>query len=95
MYVERMEGMQQTILDLWNGNIAPCEHCGSHDPVINELTGLIERNRENLSRGLTQAQRETFQKYVDCSDEYLLRMLELAFCDGFCLGTKLAIETLL
>ena len=85
----------QTILDLWNGNIAPCEHCGSHDPVINKLTGLIERNRENLSRGLTQAQRETFQKYMDCSDEYLLRMLELAFCDGFCLGRKLAVETLL
>ena len=84
----------QTILDLWNGNIAPCEHCGSHDPVINELIGLIERNRENLNRGLTEAQMETFQKYIDCSDEYLLRMLELAFCDGFCLGYKLTTEAL-
>lgn len=83
----------QTIIDLWNGNVAPCEHCGSHDPVINNLIGLIERNREKLSDGVTEAQRETFQKYMDCSDEYLLRMLELAFCDGFCLGGKLAIET--
>jgi len=85
--------MQQTIIDLWNGNIAPCEHCGSHDPVINKLMGLIERNRERLSGGLTEAQMETFQKYMDCSDEYLLRMLELAFCDGFCLGCKLVMET--
>ena len=52
----------KTIIDLWNGNIAPCEHCGSHDPVINNLIGLIERNRENLSRGLTEAQTETLQK---------------------------------
>lgn len=83
----------QTIIDLWNGNISPREYCGSHDPVINNLMGLIERNREKLSGGLTEAQLETFQKYMDCSDEYLLRMLELAFCDGFCLGGKLVMET--
>lgn len=87
--------MKQTIIDLWNGNIAPCEHCGSHDPVINNLIGLIDRNRENLSSGLTEAQMETFQKYMDCSDEYLLRMLELAFCAGFSLGGKLVMETML
>lgn len=84
----------KTIIDLWNGNIAPCEHCGSHDPQINNLISLIERNRENLSRGFTEAQMETFQKYMDCSDEYLLRMLELAFCDGFSLGSKLTIEAI-
>ena len=54
----------QTIIDRWNGNIAPCEHCGSHDPVINKLMGLIERNREKLSGGLTEAQMETFQKSI-------------------------------
>ena len=87
--------MHQTIIDLWNGNIAPCEHCGSHDPVINKLMSLMERNQEKLSNGLTEAQMEIFQKYMDCSDEYLLRMLELAFCDGFCLGSRLAIESIL
>lgn len=87
--------MNTTITDLWNGNIAPCEHCGSHDPAINNLMELIERNQEKLSAGLTEAQMETFQKYMDCLDEYLLRMLELAFCDGFCLGSKLVMEALL
>ena len=85
----------QTITDLWNGNIAPCEHCGSHDPIINNLIGLLERNREILSRGLTEAQMVTFQKFIDCSDEYLLRMMELAFCEGFSLGGKMIMETLL
>ena len=87
--------MTQTISDLWNGNIAPCEHCGSHDPVINNLIGLLERKREILSRGLTEAQMVTFQKFIDCSDEYLLRMMELAFCEGFSLGGKMIMETLL
>ena len=85
----------QTIIDLWNGNIAPCEHCGAHDPQVNHLLGLMERNRETLNKGLTAAQAELFQKYTECSDEYLLRMLELAFCDGFCLGGKLTMEMML
>lgn len=85
----------QTITDLWNGNVTPCEHCGSHDPDVNRMIGFIERNRDALYEGLTAAQKETFQKFIDCSEEYLLRMLELAFCDGFCLGGRLVMETLL
>ena len=84
--------MYQTIIDLWNGNIAPFERCGVHDPAIRELHALIARNREDLTSGLTAAQMETFQKSVNYSDQYLLRMMELAFCDGFTLGSKLAAE---
>ncbi len=87
--------MSQTIKDLWNGNLAPCEDCGSHDPEAKHLIDLIERNREKLSIGLTEAQNKQFQKYMDCTEEYLLCMLELAFCDGFSLGSKLTIEALL
>ena len=87
--------MTQTITDLWNGNIAPVEHCGAHDPELNYLSSLMERNREALGGGLTAAQMETFQKYIDCSDKYLLRMLEIAFCDGFTVAAKLLTEALL
>lgn len=86
--------MKETIGELWNGSIAPCEHCGSHDLKTNNLIGLMERNREKLCGGLTAAQKETFQKYIDCSEEYLLRMLEVAFHDGFCLASKLMVEAL-
>ena len=86
--------MQKTISELWNGNIAPYEHCGENDTQANHLIGLIERNREALCRDLSEAQKERFQKYIDCSEEYLLRMMELAFGDGFCLGSRLAIESL-
>ena len=83
----------QTIIDLWYGNIAPCEHCGSHDPKLNKLIGQIERHRNDVSKCLDPAKSETFQKYIDSSEAYWLRMLELAFSDGFCLGSKLAIES--
>ncbi|MBQ7800810.1 MAG: hypothetical protein IJ375_00635 [Oscillospiraceae bacterium] len=85
----------KTITDLWNGNIAPCEYCGSHDAEAKDLIVLMERNREALCGGLTAAQKDIFQKYIDCSEEYLLRMLELAFRDGYCLGSELVMESLL
>ena len=85
----------KTIIDLWNGNIAPYEHCGSHDPEANHLLHLMEKNRETLCEGLTAAQSEILQKYIDCSEEYLLRMMELAFYNGFCMGGKLTMEMIL
>ena len=86
--------MTQTIKDLWNGSIAPSERCGSHDQAVKELSRLIERNRDKLSEGLTAAQMEVFRKYTDCTEEYLFHMLELAFCEGFSLGSKLTAEAL-
>ena len=86
--------MNQAITDLWYGNIAPFEHCGSHDPDANALLRLMERNRKALDDGLTQAQKETFQKYIDCSEEFQMRMLELAFSEGFCLGGRILAEIL-
>lgn len=86
--------MHQAISELWYGNLAPCEHCGAHDREANHLICLLERNREDLCSGLTAAQKEIFQKYLDCSQEYWLRLMELAFCDGFSLGTRLTAESL-
>ena len=84
--------MANAIINLWNGNISPCEHCGEHDPEANHLTYLMDQNRNALCEGLTAAQAEIFQKYIECSEEYLQRMLELAFCDGFCLEGTLVME---
>ena len=86
--------MTRTIMDLWNGNLTPGEHCGEHDPEVNSLIDLMRQNRESLCSGLTGAQMEVFQKYIGCSEEYLLRMLEWAFYDGFCLGSRLVTEAL-
>lgn len=87
--------MNQTIKDLWRGNIAPCDHCGSHDPKLNHLVGLMERNREDLSKISTPQQLDIFEKYIDCSDEYSLLMMEQAFCHGFRLASRMMAEAML
>ena len=86
--------MTQTIEDLWNGNIAPADQCGAHDPEINHLVDLMKRNKDALCAEMTANQHKLFEKYMDCSEEYALRMMERAFCDGFCLAGKLMAESL-
>lgn len=81
--------MTNAICELWNGNIAPVEHCGAHDREANYLSSLTERERESLLVELTEEQRLLFQKYIDYAEKYLLRMMELSFCDGFRIGAKL------
>ena len=35
--------MHQTIIELWRGNIAPYEHCGSRDEEATQLLELMEK----------------------------------------------------
>ena len=86
--------MRETITDLWNGDIAPVEHCGVHDSKANHLMHLMAKNREALREELSETQKEKYQVFLDVSQDYLLRMMELSFCDGFCLGIRLAMESL-
>lgn len=86
--------MKQTIQELWNGNIAPGENCGVGQFKIERIAVLMERNREALNQELGQQQKAIFEKYIDCSEEYLGLLSEQAFCDGFCLGSRLMAEVL-
>ena len=40
--------MMQTIIDLWDGNIAPSEHCGARDGEAETMRGL-DRETEGVS----------------------------------------------
>ena len=84
--------MAKTIRELWYGNIDPIDRCGAHDAQTIQLASLMERNRKALYSLTTSQQQEIFQKYVDCSEEYLLRQMELAFCSGFSLSCRFLTE---
>lgn len=86
--------MNQTIEQLWNGTLRPLQNCGCNDPELDILMNLIQRNRENHLQSLDTAQRETFSKYVACTEEYAYLLSAHAFQDGFSLGTKLLSATL-
>lgn len=84
--------MSGIITDLWYGNLAPFDKCGAHEEEITHLAALMERNQEELSSICTPAQKELFQKYMDCEEEYLLRMMEQAFLTGFSLSCRIFTE---
>jgi len=84
--------MINTIEALWNGELAYCEHCGAHDAQANRL--LVQRGqlRERLRGELTEQQQGYLEAYLDETERYTLRMMELAFREGFCAGGKLVAE---
>ena len=52
------------------------------------------RNRERLAGILADDDAALFEKYNDCIDEYISAICEQAFCEGFCVGTRISSESL-
>ena len=92
--MEGGEQMTRTIEALWNGALAFCEHCGAHDSEANRLIRETAKNRDALLAQLPQKQQMLLQSYVDQTERYTLRMMELAFRDGFSVGVRLLTEGL-
>ena len=86
--------MTRTIEALWNGELAFCERCGAHDSEANRLIRETAKNRDALLAQLPQEQQMLLQSYVDQTERYILRMMELAFRDGFSVGVRLLTEGL-
>lgn len=81
--------MDNILEQLWYGNIAPWEHSTHNDREYKELTELLHRNRDKLTEGLTEAQKELLDKYDECQNELNAKTEKNAFVQGFCLGTRL------
>ena len=81
--------MTDMISALWNGELAFCEHCGAHDDQANRLIRELAKCRDGLLAQLNEEQCLMLQSYVDQTERYTLRMMELAFRDGFCGGVQL------
>lgn len=86
--------MPQTIIDLWRGDIGPIDRCGIGDREANMLSLQMERSETKTEALLTEEQKVLFQAFVQTTDRYYARMMELAFQEGFSLGSKLTAEAL-
>ncbi|MGN0489874.1 DUF6809 family protein [Ruminococcus sp.] len=78
--------------DLYYGNLFPHEKCAKLDDETKELLGLLNRNEEKLTATLSDEQKETFEKYKDCSREISEICERNAFLNGFRLGARIIIE---
>ena len=83
-----------TLEDLYYGNISPHERyikCGTR---VDKLVKLICKNEEELNAGLTEKQKETFEKFKDCTSELACITEREAFSSGFILATRIMVEVM-
>ena len=84
--------MESIIAELFYGNITPSERSYRKAGGYAHILQLVTRNEENLTETLTEAQKETFEKFKDGTSE-LSSMTEVtAFTLGFKLGLRLTAE---
>ena len=86
--------MKSIINELWHGNIVPQEDSRTNSKVMKELIGYIARHNEDLTKLLSDGQKEIFEKYQDCWNEYVSHAEAAIFEYAFKLGMKIAVETL-
>ena len=86
--------MKSMIKELWHGNIIPQEDSRNNSKEMKELLGYMARHHEDLEKTFTDEQKEIFEKFHDCWDEYVSLAEAAIFEYAFRLGARLAMETL-
>lgn len=86
--------MARIIPQLWHGNLTPIKQSEKNNFEMKQLEKLMERNLKKLESHLNENTKEILEKYIDCVNEYMIVTNEQAFCNGFCLGTRILTEAL-
>ena len=83
---------ESIIEELYYGTIAPAGRSYGKTGEYAHILQLVTRNEEKLTETLSEAQKETFEKFKDGTSE-LSSMTEVtAFAIGFKLGLRLTAE---
>ena len=86
--------MGKAISDLWHGSIVPQEDSRTNSKEMKELMGYIARHSEDLEKLLNDEQREIFDKFRECWNEYVSLAESAIFEYAFKLGARLMMESL-
>ena len=73
-------------------NIIPQEDSRNNSKEMKELLGYMARHHENLEKTFTDEQKEIFEKFHDCWDEYVSLAEAAIFEYAFRLGARLTME---
>ena len=84
--------MKSMIKELWHGNTIPKEDSRNNSRAMKELLGYMARHHEDLEKIFTDEQKEIFEKFHDCRDEYASYAEEAIFEYAFHLGARLTME---
>ena len=83
-----------TLEDLYYGNISPHERYIKRVARVDKLVKLICKDEDELTAGLTEKQKETFEKFKDCQSELNSITEREAFSYGFILATRIMVEVM-
>ena len=86
--------MKGIIDELWHGNVVPQSDSRNNSQEMKQLMEYIARHHEDLMKGMTDEQKEIFEKFDDCWSEYASYAEEAIFSYAFRLGMRIAIKTL-
>jgi len=80
--------------NLWYGNIRPTERTTQRGSELDNLLKLLCQNEDDLMMGLTEKQKESFEKFKDCQSEITDVLETEAFISGFTIATKFMVEVM-
>ncbi len=86
--------MKNIIRELYRGNIDPHETPVTNTPEMKQLIAYISRHHGDLADSFTDEQKQIFDKYADCCDEYQSLHTASIFEYAFKLGALLMLEIL-
>lgn len=86
--------MCKMIEELWQGNIVPQTDSRNNSPEMKQLMEYIARHHDDLLKTLNDEQKETFEKFNDCWNEYIELAEKAIFTYAFKLGARLTYEAL-
>ncbi len=84
----------KTLDEFYNGNISASDRPSSYYIEQNEITRLLNRNRDKLLAGLTDEQKQQYFRIERCFRERKKIDDRYAFRAGFRLGVQITAESL-
>ena len=88
--------MLSSIEELWYGNLNPVKELENNNTELKELETLLQRNNELLRGFLAKDDAvNRLEIYTTCVDEYVSIIAKTAFLEGFKIGTKFTVESLI
>ena len=86
--------MTETIAKLWRGNLDPSEFSGKGSKEMDILNEQVEKLEKQLEERLSAEDSALFQQYCKAAYDLSVLLQEQAFCDGYCLSTRLMSEVI-
>ena len=84
--------MNSIIKELWYGNICPQADIGNDSREMKELMEYIARHHGDLLKTMNDKQKQLFEKFNDCREEYISLAEGAIFDYAFKLGARLSLE---